>query len=86
MKYHNNEYTIVTEPPLGYEIWNIKDAPNGCLPFCRLKMMQPVWYREKELDVHGIPTGRTYKACSCLLCDSCGHKETVDGSFDEPYK
>lgn len=33
-----------------------------------------------------IPTGRTYKACSCLLCDSCGHKETVDGSFDEPYK
>lgn len=37
MKYHNNEYTIVTEPPLGYEIWNIKDAPNGCLPFCRLK-------------------------------------------------
>ena len=41
MKYHNNEYTIVTEPPLGYEIWNIKDAPNGCLPFCRLKMMQP---------------------------------------------
>lgn len=34
MKYHNNEYTIVTEPPLGYEIWNIKDAPNGCLPFC----------------------------------------------------
>lgn len=44
------------------------------------------WYREKELDVHGIPTGRTYKACSCLLCNSCGHKETVDGSFDEPYK
>ena len=41
MKYHNYEYTIVTEPPLGYEIWNIKDAPNGCLPFCRLKMMQP---------------------------------------------
>lgn len=38
------------------------------------------------MDTHGIPTGRTHKACSCLLCDSCGHKETVDGSFDEPYK
>lgn len=49
-------------------------------------IMKPVWYLEKELDTHGIPTGRTHKACSCLLCDSCGHKETVDGSFDEPYK
>lgn len=46
-------------------------------------IMKPVWYLEKELDTHGIPTGRTHKACSCLLCDSCGHKETVDGSFDE---
>lgn len=45
-----------------------------------------VWYREKELDAHGIPTGRTYKACSCLLCDSCGYRETVDNSFDESYK
>lgn len=35
---------------------------------------------------HGIPTGRTRKACSCLLCDACGHKETVDDTFDEPYK
>lgn len=60
-------------------------VPNIFCPSCGFAM-QPVWYREKELDVHGIPTGRTYKACSCLLCDSCGHKETVDGSFDEPYK
>ena len=45
-----------------------------------------VWYREKELDAHGIPTGRTYKACSCLLCEACGHRETVDNSFDESYK
>ena len=58
MKYHNNEYTIVTEPPLGYEIWNIKDAPNGCLPFCRLKMMQPFGgAREIEPD--------TLKAMKC---------------------
>lgn len=48
--------------------------------------LKPVWFLEKELDNHGIPTGRTHKACSCLLCDSCGHKETVDSSFDEPYK
>lgn len=40
----------------------------------------------EELDNHGIPTGRTRKACSCLLCDMCGYKETVDDSFDEPYK
>lgn len=43
--------------------------------------LKPVWFLEKELDNHGIPTGRTRKACSCLLCDACGHKETVDDSF-----
>ena len=48
--------------------------------------LKPVWFLEKELDNHGIPTGRTRKACSCLLCDMCGYKETVDDSFDEPYK
>lgn len=48
--------------------------------------LKPVWFLEKELDNHGIPTGRTRKACSCLLCDACGHKETVDDTFDEPYK
>lgn len=69
MKYHNNEYTIVTEPPLGYEIWNIKDAPNGCLPFCRLKMMQPFdGAREIELD--------TLKAMKCdgaqVILDAIG--------------
>lgn len=54
-------------------------------PYCGFAM-GPVWYLEKELDTHGIPTGRTYKACSCLLCDSCGYRETVDGSFDELHK
>ena len=35
-------YEVVTEPPLGYIIWNIGDnAPEGYLPFCRLKFMQP---------------------------------------------
>lgn len=59
--------------------------PSIPCPSCDFTL-KPVWYLEKELDTHGIPTGRTHKACSCLLCDSCGHKETVDGSFDEPYK
>ena len=28
-------YEVVTEPPLGYIIWNIGDnAPEGYLPFC----------------------------------------------------
>lgn len=44
-------------------------VPNISCPSCGFTM-QPVWYREKELDAHGIPTGRTYKACSCLLCDN----------------
>ena len=34
-------YEVVAEPPLGYIIWNIGDnAPEGYLPFCRLKSMQ----------------------------------------------
>ena len=60
-------------------------VPSISCPFCGITM-QAVWYREKELDAHGIPTGRTYKACSCLLCDSCGYRETVDNSFDASYK
>ena len=61
--------------------------PNPCIPCATCGFtMKPVWYLEKELDAHGIPTGRTHKACSCLLCDMCGYKETVDDSFDEPYK
>lgn len=55
-------------------------------PICGYYTLAPVWFIEKEYDRNGILTGRTHKACSCLLCDSCGHKETVDGSFDEPYK
>ena len=35
-------YEVVTEPPLGYKIWNIGNyAPEGYLPFCRLKAVQP---------------------------------------------
>ena len=34
-------------------------VPSISCPSCGFTM-QPVWYREKELDAHGIPTGRTY--------------------------
>ena len=69
-------------------------VPSISCPFCGITM-QAVWYREKELDAHGIPTGRIcanysckalHFSCSCLLCDSCGYRETVDNSFDESYK
>lgn len=59
--------------------------PSIPCPSCGFTL-KPVWFLEKELDNHGILTGRTRKACSCLLCDACGHKETVDDTFDEPYK
>ena len=51
-----------------------------------LRLLYNNWSNRCQLDNHGIPTGRTRKACSCLLCDACGHKETVDDTFDEPYK
>ena len=35
-------YEVVSEPPLGYIIWNIGEhAPDGYLPFCRLSAIQP---------------------------------------------
>lgn len=54
-----NTYEVVTEPPFGYTIWNIgHNAPEGYLPFCRLKAMQPFkGGREIESD--------TLKAMKC---------------------
>lgn len=40
--------------------------PSIPCPSCGFTL-KPVWFLEKELDNHGIPTGRTHKACSCLL-------------------
>ena len=53
-------YEVVTEPPLGYIIWNIGDnAPEGYLPFCRLSARQP------------FPGGRTIETDTlrALKCD-----------------
>lgn len=45
-------FELIDHVPLGYSIWNIgKNMPDGYLPFCRLKAIQPFnWCREIELD------------------------------------
>ena len=45
-------FTVVKIAPLGYEIWNIgRHAPEGYIPFCRLKAVQPFdGCREIETD------------------------------------
>lgn len=45
-------FTVVKIAPLGYEIWNIgRHAPEGYIPFCRLKAAQPFdGCREIETD------------------------------------
>ena len=45
-------FTVVKIAPLGYEIWNIgRHAPEGYVPFCRLKAVQPFdGCREIETD------------------------------------
>lgn len=47
--------------------------------------LKPVWFIEEEETVtYGVrtKTGRKRKACSHLLCESCGNTECVDDSFD----
>lgn len=48
----NHIFEVVKVAPLGYEIWNIgKHAPEGYVPFCRLKAVQPFdGCREIETD------------------------------------
>lgn len=42
MVYRGDIYEVVERWPLGYEIWQIGDnAPDGYVPLCRLKMIQP---------------------------------------------
>ena len=60
-------------------------VPSISCPCCGFAM-KPIWYKEKEIDKYGIPTGRMYRACSYLLCEMCGHRETVDSSFDDNHK
>ena len=31
--------------------------------------LKPVWFLEKELDNHGLPTGHTHKVCSVIPAD-----------------
>lgn len=60
----------------------------GECPKCGSKML-PIWYRaEEEKIIHGhrYITGRTCRAVSHLECPNCFHRETVDDSFDEPWR
>lgn len=52
MVHRGDIYEVVETYPLGYEIWNIGDnAPDGYIPFCRLKLVQPFeGAREIERD------------------------------------
>ena len=47
--------------------------------------LNPVFFKEKEYDDFGIPTGRTRMACSHLLCEYCGKSYAVDDTFDGPW-
>ena len=55
--------------------------PSIPCPSCGFTL-KPVWFLEKELDNHGIPTGLTRKACSCLLCEACDALNLYDIDYD----
>lgn len=51
--------------------------------------LEAVFFIEKEEKICGgvrILTGRVRKAVDYLYCPICGHKETVDDTFDEPWR
>ena len=62
--------------------------PNyGICPICANKL-KPIWFVEKEYKtIQGtlIKTGRERLAVSHLECVCCGHRETVDDTFDKPW-
>lgn len=54
----------------------------GDCPVCGTKMKIEEWFKEKEYDKLGIPTGRTRLAASNLICPNCLHREVIDDTFD----
>lgn len=51
--------------------------------------LEPVWFTEEEYKVeNGImyKTGRKRRAVDYLECPYCLHIETVDDSFDGPWR
>ena len=42
----------------------------------------PVYFMEEERTKQNVLTGRVRKACSHLVCESCGKEECVDDTFD----
>lgn len=60
----------------------------GNCPNCG-ELLYPVWFIEKEWDYNqgfAHETGRVRKNVNYLLCEFCGHSESVDDSFAEPWK
>ncbi len=60
----------------------------GLCPNCGFQLEPGEWFTEEEEEVrHGIriKTGRKRLALAYLICPSCGHKETIDDTFDKPW-
>lgn len=60
----------------------------GYCPKCG-KPLHPVWFFEKEWNYSqgfAKETGRVRKNINYLLCDFCGHYDSVDDSFAGPWK
>lgn len=49
---------------------------------CCNSYLTPIWFIEKERNKYNSTTGRKRKACSHLICSSCGKNYCVDDSFD----
>lgn len=59
-------------------------APYGVCTHCG-SPLAPIWFTEREYGRNNIPTGRKRTAVDYLLCESCGHRECVDDTFDGPW-
>lgn len=67
---------------------DIPESDYGTCPSCSAEL-EPVWFVEEETKIVGgvlTKTGRKRKACDCLVCPACLHEETVDDTFDGPWR
>lgn len=58
----------------------------GVCERCGTKLQVSEWFTEYEYDEKGMPTGRTKKAVSSLICPCCLKNYCVDDTFDEPWR
>lgn len=72
MVYHGNTYEVVDTWPLGYEIWQIGDnAPDGYVPLCRLKMVQP-FDGARDIEPDTLKLIRSSGARAIMNAAHCG--------------